>query len=140
MASHWIWVSALPKTSCMVGNFFSLVLLLASPVFSLGGGLIPKILSMVGNLVLSVLREEEPVPKAPVLMLLLFESDIGKPRIIEKTIENDNNEMERKWAIITLRKGCLFMRADVINITYRSKESRPVEINILDLLLTANVS
>jgi len=32
------------------------------------------------------------------------------------------------------------MRADVINITYRSKESRPVEINILDLLLTANVS
>jgi len=58
------------------------VLLLASPVFSLGGGLIPKILSMVGNLVLSVLREEEPVPEAPVLMLLLFESDIGKPRVI----------------------------------------------------------
>jgi len=37
---------------------------------------------MVGNLVLSVLREEEPVPEAPVLMLLLFESDIGKPRVI----------------------------------------------------------
>jgi len=80
-----IWVSRPhrrgAKTSCMVGNFFPLVLLLASPVLSLGGGLIPKILSMVGNLVLSVLREEEPAPpEASVLMLLLFESDIAKPR------------------------------------------------------------
>jgi len=65
------------KTSCMVGNFVPLVLLLASPVLSLGGGLVPKTSCMPGNLVLSVLREEKPVPPEAPVLTLLFESDIN---------------------------------------------------------------
>lgn len=83
----------------MVG-FFPLLLLLAPPVLSLGGCLIPKILSMVGNLVLSVLREEEPAPpEAPVLMLLLVESDIAKTRDIcgEEVKKRLKETMIMKW-------------------------------------------